>query len=346
MPQRPRPRQSHRLRRQTPPVRAPLAPPHSGQPGQSGPQTLDNPAQKAFHNPQQPNPYRPPPPRQTHSKKRTMNDNTTTRADDLTDERYWSKRWNKKRTFRSRRQPPIVLKDILSNVGKGGSPPTVCEIGCAPGSMLLQMAHLQPEYRFYGVDYSETGIETTHDILTNAGVHATLVCEDYFRHMPSEPFDMVVSFGVIEHTSNPILALRRHADYARDGGLVAVCIPNYGTPVVKRMAARVDPTVFDSHNVGIMHPKALEYAMLSAGLSDIAVFQTGKAKLRTTCPTKTISRMCWRTLAKSWNLFSRILPPGIPWSTTLWATGRKTTVQSPSACPKGRADASSGSAEA
>lgn len=267
-----------------------------------------------------------------------MKASTTQRAEDLTDQAYWSKRWKRKDPTRctSRKKPPKVLKGILENIPHEGSRPTVCEIGCAPGSMLIKMAQLQPDYEYYGLDYSESGLVTTRDALNNVGASAELLSEDYFTYLPSEPFDLVVSFGVIEHASDPIEAIRRHADFTRDGGLVAITIPNYSSPVVKWMAQKVDPRVFDSHNVTIMNTKALTDAMICAGLSGVSVMKTAKPKMRTSCPDKTFSRTCWRTIAKLWNLFARVLPSGVLWSTELWAVGRKISIQQPPLNEDGR----------
>jgi 2-polyprenyl-3-methyl-5-hydroxy-6-metoxy-1,4-benzoquinol methylase len=246
---------------------------------------------------------------------------------DLTSQSYWSQRHNGKPTTFNipRRRVPAILKDILNfrDEHPNERRRTVCEIGCAPGSKLLQMASVNSDVEYYGIDYSESGIATTREVIQGMGLEATLLCADYFSYLPEEPFDLVVSFGVIEHASNPVDAVRRHADYARAGGRVALSIPNWGSPIPKWMAQRVDPTVFDSHNLSIMSPAALEDAMDRAGLVDVQIKTSGLSKLRTTCPVKTVRRMSWRTVAKVWNGFARILPSGMLWSATLWAMGRK-----------------------
>lgn len=200
--------------------------------------------------------------------------------------------------------------------------PRVFELGCAPGTMLVRMARLRPRNTYHGLDYSAAGLEVCRSYLQRVGVQSSLFWGDYWDFQPDEKYDLTVSFGVIEHATNPAAAIARHATFVRPDGYVAVSIPNYGHRTARWLATRIDPRVFDTHNVAIMDPEALEHAMSSAGLTDVRVQASGVPKVRTTCPDRTASRLAWRSVAKLWNASARLLPPGMPWYTTYWAAGR------------------------
>jgi len=55
----------------------------------------------------------------------------------------------------------------------------------------------------------------------------SIVEEDIFRYTPSELFDTVLSFGLIEHFKNPVHVIRLHADLVRPGGYVIIGLPNF-----------------------------------------------------------------------------------------------------------------------
>jgi len=216
-----------------------------------------------------------------------------------------------------------ILGHILDLAVKGqGAEGTVCELGCAPGAMIARMAKVRPDRRFHGLDYSEDGLARTREFLDTSGIHPELRCADYMNDEPDRLFDLVVSFGLLEHADNPGEAVRRHMAFARPGGYVAISVPNYGHPFAQWMATRIDPRVFASHNLSVMDAGVLDELLGQAGLTEVRVEQTGRAKLRTSCVERTPRRLVWRSVAKLWNVFSRCLPAGFPWSTTLWAIGK------------------------
>lgn len=241
--------------------------------------------------------------------------------DDLTSSSYWDQRWGS----RARRRLPrarknSVLADILDLPTSQSA--SVLEIGCAPGSMLARMAQLRPQHHYHGLDYSERGLEEARVLLQRAGISAALHLGDYHTFIPDEPYDLVVSFGVLEHAGDPVAAIARHMGMARPGGCVAISLPNYSHPFVQRMARRIDPDVFKTHNVSVMDPEALADLMRRAGLFRVHIVQSGHAKVRTSCPQRTPARLAWRSAAKLWNIMARLLPPGVPWYASLWAIGQ------------------------
>lgn len=243
---------------------------------------------------------------------------------DMTNSNYWSNRWKKfsKKSKKMTKSKYSLLKNILdSATNLNGNMPTVCELGYAPGANILDMASVNSNIDYYGIDYSKLGIEKANVILKKANVKANMYLGDYMTLIPEKLFDMVISKGLIEHAVDPVFAVSRHKTFTRPGGKVVVLIPNYGHPLSQWFAKKIDPKVFESHNLDVMNIKALENIMSKAGLKNIKIIQSGKAKMRSSCPEHTFSRQFWRTLAKLWNVGVRIMPQGLPWYITLGAIG-------------------------
>jgi 2-polyprenyl-3-methyl-5-hydroxy-6-metoxy-1,4-benzoquinol methylase len=104
---------------------------------------------------------------------------------------------------------------------------TLLEVGCAR-SRWLPYFHQQFGCEVYGLDYSEVGCQQARNILTDLGVDGEIIQRDLFADPQdkSEFFDVVVSFGLVEHfedTSQCILALTK---YLKPQGIIITLIPN------------------------------------------------------------------------------------------------------------------------
>ena len=118
---------------------------------------------------------------------------------------------------------------------------SILEIGCAQSQFLPYFAkHLG--LRIAGLDYSEIGCRRTAAVLQKAGVKGDIHHGDMFSPPPhlKGPFDMVFSYGLIEHFEDTAVAIRACASFLRPGGIVVTIIPNfsgllgYGQKVVDR----------------------------------------------------------------------------------------------------------------
>jgi cyclopropane fatty-acyl-phospholipid synthase-like methyltransferase len=121
------------------------------------------------------------------------------------------------------------------------------EIGCAKSSWLPYFAK---EFRFdvVGLDYSEVGCAQARRMLADAGVKGEVICADLFTP-PEEllgTFDLVVSFGVVEHFEDTAACLSAFARFLKPGGMLLTSIPNLAGWIgsIQRMVNR---RVFDIH---------------------------------------------------------------------------------------------------
>ncbi len=77
------------------------------------------------------------------------------------------------------------------------------------------------------------------------------------RGLIERQFDVVVSFGFIEHFDDPEPAIRRHVELCKPGGVVFITVPNYRVGSFYRwLTHRLGPTplqwITEGHNLNCM----------------------------------------------------------------------------------------------
>jgi 2-polyprenyl-3-methyl-5-hydroxy-6-metoxy-1,4-benzoquinol methylase len=98
-------------------------------------------------------------------------------------------------------------------------PGRMLEIGCASGAFLGRMAA-----RGWQVE----GLEQPSRVAEDARRQGYLVQTGELEHVqtPTEPFDLVVGWQVLEHLHNPVLTLEKLHDWTKPGGWLALSVPD------------------------------------------------------------------------------------------------------------------------
>ena len=139
----------------------------------------------------------------------------------------------------------IIFKTYLPQ-NKGAR---LLEVGSAPG---LNLVYLDHTYAFdvYGVDYSEVGVKlnretfAANDINPDNCIHADFFSES-FQERYRQLFDVVYSYGFIEHFTDAEDVIAKHVNLLKPGGRLIVSVPNL------RGFNRLMLTVFNKENLDI-----------------------------------------------------------------------------------------------
>lgn len=149
---------------------------------------------------------------------------------------------------------------------------TVIEVGSAPGLRLLEF-RARMGCVPYGVEYSDTGVETNrrlfreHDLPEEQVIHADFFAED-FQSRYRDRFDIVISWSFLEHFSDPVDVVRKHAAILRPGGILIVMVPNL-SGVYRPLVRFFRPEWMDIHNFEIMDRRRFSALFAEAGLQQI-----------------------------------------------------------------------------
>jgi SAM-dependent methyltransferase len=104
-----------------------------------------------------------------------------------------------------------------------------------------------------GIEYSQTGMEATirNFELLNLPVDEILT-GDFFAIKGDPRFDLVMSFGFIEHFDDPNSVIDRHLDWVKPGGKLVLGVPNFNG-IYRPIQQILDPSLLDKHNLSIMN---------------------------------------------------------------------------------------------
>lgn len=166
----------------------------------------------------------------------------------LTNSKFWSEMNRGKSKGKSHFEFGGILHKYLEPVVYG----KVLEIGCVPGTYL---AYISENFGYYpvGVDFDEKTEETTKKYLLMKGISdCRIIKEDFTKWETKEKFDLVTSFGFIEHFDNPKEIIKKHINLLKKGGKLIIEIPNLGgfNGFLHKL---IDKPNLDKHNTKIMN---------------------------------------------------------------------------------------------
>jgi len=136
------------------------------------------------------------------------------------------------------------------------------EIGSAPGRISLELWRrlgLVP----HGLEYTESGVQAQKALFCKFGLSEELVMhgdlfDSSWRKQHAETFDLVASFGLIEHFGDPEDVAAKHLELLRPGGILVLTVPNLNESTwYGRLVRRYNPPVYAIHNTRTCTREAL-----------------------------------------------------------------------------------------
>ena len=172
---------------------------------------------------------------------------------ELTEVKFWDEYWNNCElpstvdyNFSFDRCLAEALKESILDIDG-----EVLEVGCAPGKWLAFMSTefgLTPN----GIEYSEAGMKAT---LKNFKLlqlsSGDIQTGDFFNLKPNKQFDVVMSFGFIEHFTNVDEVVELHMQWLKPGGKLILGVPNF-RGIYYFLQKVLNQEILDKHNLNIM----------------------------------------------------------------------------------------------
>ncbi len=180
----------------------------------------------------------------------------------LTTKDFWETRWENEPMAQSIEMS--TYHELFEKyLPKGGS---YMEIGCTPGTNLAYFNKFFG-YEIAGIDYADA--EITKRTLEQLGItNYELFVMDFTKELPDKRYDVVGSFGFIEHFENLDDIIHRHIQLLKQNGTLILTIPHFRN-FQYLLRTIYDKDVLAVHNLEIMKPDILREIVLKYGAKKI-----------------------------------------------------------------------------
>jgi SAM-dependent methyltransferase len=238
----------------------------------------------------------------------------------LTDRDFWVSFWESKKDLVFDIKPDYVFGDILAGLVKDNQIKSAIELGGFPGSYSIYLK------KYYNIDttlfdyFIHPGI--VKDLLLRNGLKdgdIHIIEADLFNYSPARQFDMVLSFGLIEHFQDIKDIVGRHVQFLNPGGILFIAIPNFRA-LNGWVQKKFDHENYEKHNIYCMDPMLLKEIAAELGLTHIKAGYYGRFSLwlenREQKPalTKAFTKLLWyagKAFTKVFPVESKMLSPYI-----------------------------------
>ncbi|GJL84785.1 MAG: hypothetical protein DHS20C02_05600 [Micavibrio sp.] len=133
------------------------------------------------------------------------------------------------------------------------------EVGCYPGTYMWYFNKFFG-YQASGIEYVEECIAPCKKFMGSLGIDAEIIYGDFFEYSPEKLWDVVVSFGFIEHFKDTQAVIQQHLDMIQPGGYLVLVIPNHAG-LNGTILKFLDQEKYKIHNL-------MSYKDMASGLKD------------------------------------------------------------------------------
>lgn len=194
----------------------------------------------------------------------------------LTDRAFWKSFWESRKNLIFALKPDYVFGDILAGLIKTHNVKNAIELGGFPGYYSVYLKkYLQLDTTLFDY-YVHDGL--VKQLLEKNGLKEgdiNIIEADLFNYKPEKLYDMVLSFGLIEHFSDTASIIKTHLQFLKPGGVLFITLPNF-TGVNGWVQRKFDKENYDKHFIDCMSPAFLAETCKALDLKEVESYYHGK----------------------------------------------------------------------
>lgn len=161
-----------------------------------------------------------------------------------------------------------IDKFLLKYIPPAVTNASMIEIGSFPGPHLATFGDLG--YQLNGVDFCLDNEKGLPDWLKKEGYTVgEFSVSDFFKFQPGRQYNVVCSFGFIEHFTNYEEVIAKHASLVNDKGYLVITTPNFRGFIQNQLHKHFDKNNLAIHNIDSMQPEKWAKQLTALGFDVI-----------------------------------------------------------------------------
>ena len=193
----------------------------------------------------------------------------------LTDRSFWESFWRSKTDLIFRIKKDYVFGEQLQRAAEEVGAKTAIELGGFPGYYSVYFKkHLHLDTTLFDYFISKEIVRELliANDLREDDIH--VIEADLFSYQPDKQYDIVSSFGLIEHFGDTKDIISRHVNFLKPGGKLFITLPNFRS-VNGWVQRTFDKSNYDKHNISSMDPQFLASIATELGLKEVRSYYSG-----------------------------------------------------------------------
>ncbi|MDB4924288.1 bifunctional 2-polyprenyl-6-hydroxyphenol methylase/3-demethylubiquinol 3-O-methyltransferase UbiG [Mucilaginibacter sp.] len=194
----------------------------------------------------------------------------------LTDRSFWKSFWESRVGLIFNIKRDYIFGDILAKIIAEKGAKTAIELGGFPGYYAIYLKKYQDMDTTLLDYFIHPGL--VNELLAKNGLQENdikIIEADLFTYEPEVQYDMVLSFGLIEHFSDTKAIIENHLPFLKPGGTLFITLPNF-KGINGWVQRKFDLENYNKHYIESMNPALLADYCRQLGLKDVASYYHGR----------------------------------------------------------------------
>lgn len=228
----------------------------------------------------------------------------------LTDRSFWKSFWEAKKGLIFPIKADYVFGDILGKLIAEKQIKTAIELGGFPGYYATYLKKYQKlDTTLFDYYIHRDIIKKLLEANGLSESDITIIEADLFNYTPEKQYDLVSSFGLIEHFNDTKAIIETHLQFLKPGGVLFITLPNF-VGVNGWVQRKFDRDNYDKHNINSMNLQLLADSCRQLGLKEVECYYSGKFSiwLENKAEQSALAKVFVKGLWFAGKVFTKIIP--------------------------------------
>lgn len=228
----------------------------------------------------------------------------------LTDRSFWKSFWEAKKGLIFPIKADYVFGDILGKLIAEKQIKTAIELGGFPGYYATYLKKYQKlDTTLFDYYIHRDIIKKLLEANGLSESDITIIEADLFNYTPEKQYDLVSSFGLIEHFNDTKAIIETHLQFLKPGGVLFITLPNF-VGVNGWVQRKFDRDNYDKHNINSMNLQLLADSCRQLGLKEVECYYSGKFSiwLENKAEQSAMAKLFVKGLWFAGKVFTKIVP--------------------------------------